>query len=337
MTTLHAFAAAITAGAAAALLFLFGAGLGLSLAGTFLALASPLPIYVAGLGWGSLAAGGAGVVAVMAATLYGDPLVASVFSVAFALPAFVLSHLAVVPRGPRTENQKLGATHGPAEEPVWRSASALTLALVAVGLVEVAVAALALAAGEAGLAGTVRERLGALMTAAYGASSDDAAITAIVDAWDSLVLGAIVVAVMLAHAALGALAQGLVRSAGILRRPAPAFWQLRLPVWLSILAVVLAALVAVLDIAVGEREGPVAFAIHLATGFLLVLGGGFLLQGLAVLHALTRGMSAQPLVLAGSYMVVLVFQPFGALAFAAVGFAECWAGFRERFGAGMEE
>ena len=333
MTKLHAFAAAVTAGAAAALLFLFGTGLGLSLAGTFLVLASPLPIYVAGLGWGSLAAGGAGVVAVMAATLYGDPLVASVFSVAFALPAFVLSHLAVVPHG------AFGGRRGPAEEPAWRSASALTLALVAIGLVEVAAAALALAlaAGEAGLAGTVRERLGALMAAAYGASSDDAAITAIVDAWDSLVLGAIVVAVMLAHAALGALAQGLVRSAGVLRRPAPAFWQLRLPVWLSILAVVLAAIVAVLDAAAGEREGPVAFAIHLATGFLLVLGGGFLLQGLAVLHALTRGMSAQPLMLVGSYMAVLVFQPFGALAFAAVGFAECWAGFRERFGAGMEE
>ncbi len=331
MTKLHAFAAAVTAGAAAALLFLFGTGLGLSLAGTFLVLASPLPIYVAGLGWGSLAAGGAGVVAVMAATLYGDPLVASVFSVAFALPAFLLSHLAVVPHG------AFGGRRGPAEEPAWRSASALTLALVAVGLVEVAVAALALAAGEAGLAGTVRERLGALMAAAYGASSDDAAITAIVDAWDSLVLGAIVVAVMLAHAALGALAQGLVRSVGVLRRPAPAFWQLRLPVWLSILAVVLAAIVAVLDAAAGGREGPVAFAIHLATGFLLVLGGGFLLQGLAVLHALTRGMSAQPLMLVGSYMAVLVFQPFGALAFAAVGFAECWAGFRERFGAGMEE
>ena len=329
MTRLHAFAAAVTAGAASALLFFIGAGLGLSLAGTFLVLASPLPIYVAGLGWGSLAAGGAGALAVAGATLYGDPLAASVFSVAFAMPAFLLAHLAVAPSAPA------GAEP---QEPVWRSASALALGLIAVGLVQVAVAALALAAGDAGLAGFIRERLAALMVAAYGATpEDDAAIAAIVDLWDSLVLGAIVAAVMLAHAALGALAQGLVRSAGVPRRPAAAFWRLRLPAWLSVLAVVLAAAAFALDMALAERQGPAAFAVHLLTGFLLVLGAGFLLQGLAVLHALTRGIGAQPLVLAGCYMMVLVFQPFGALAFAAVGFVECWAGFRERFGAGMEE
>lgn len=332
MARLHAFAAAVTAGAAAALLFLFGAGLGLSLAGTFLVLASPLPIYVAGLGWGSLAAGGAGAVAVMGATLYGDPLAASVFSVAFVMPAFLLTHLAVSPLAP--------AAGGGGGEVLWRSASALALALVAIGLTEVAVAALALAAGDAGLAGNIRERLAALMAAAYGVqpgAGDDGAIAAIVDLWDSLVLGAIVAAVMLAHAALGALAQGLVRSAGVLRRPAPVFWRLRLPAWLAVLAAALAITAFALDMAVAGREGPAAFAVYLLTGFLLVLGAGFLLQGLAVLHALTRGMSAQPLVLAGCYMTVLVFQPFGALAFAAVGFAECWAGFRERFGAGMEE
>ncbi len=330
MARLHAFAAAVTAGAASALLFFIGAGLGLSLAGTFLALASPLPIYVAGLGWGSLAAGGAGALAVAGATLYGDPLAASVFSVAFVMPAFLLAHLAVAPSAPAAGAQPL--------EPVWRSASALALALIAVGLVQVAIAALALASGDAGLAGLVRERLAALMVAAYGAApEDDAAIAAIVDLWDSLVLGAIVAAVMLAHAALGALAQGLVRSAGVPRRPAPAFWRLRLPAWLSVLAVALAAAAFALDMALAERQGPAAFAVHLLTGFLLVLGAGFLLQGLAVLHALTRGIGAQPLVLAGCYMLVLVFQPFGALAFAAVGFVECWAGFRERFGAGMEE
>ena len=63
---------------------------------------------------------------------------------------------------------------------------------------------------------------------------------------------------------------------------------------------------------------------------------GFLLQGLAVLHALTRGMGAQPFILAGSYMVVLVFQPFGVMVFAAIGFADRWANFRERFGVDLD-
>ena len=316
---------ALVAGFSSAALYVVG--LGGSVWGVFLVLISPLPIYIAGLKWGSLAAGAAGVFAVMAAVVAGDLLLASVFSVAFMMPAFFLTHLAIRPVG------------GDGDDPVWPGATRLTLALMAVGLLEVAVAALAISMTEAGLPGTVRSNLSLLAESLYGARSSHGpdAVTDVVDLvdfWDSLVLGCILAVVLAAHVAMGALAQGLVSGGATPLRPSPAFGRLRLPAWPSVAALLLAATVLGLDALEGDRVGTAGFLIHVLTGFLLVLCVGFLLQGLAVLHALTRGMGAQPFILAGSYMAVLVFQPFGAMAFAAVGFAECWANFRERFGVG---
>jgi hypothetical protein len=225
----------------------------------------------------------------------------------------------------------------PDNEPVYLSASDLTQVLVILGLFLVAIAALAVSLTEVGLVGTIRSNLNLLMSTFYGNDAShgpDAVqnISQIVDFWDSLVLGTMIAVVTASHAAMAALGQGLVRSAGHAQRPAPPFWRLRLPGWPFYLTILLGAVVLALDTLGGDREGTIAFVIYILTGFLLVLGVGFLLQGLAVLHALTRGMGAQPLILAGSYMVVLVFQPFGAMAFTAVGFVERWANFRERFG-----
>ena len=325
MPNLYIPLVALVAGFSSAALYVVG--LGGSVWGVFLVLVSPLPIYVAGLKWGSLAAGAAGVFAVMATVVAGDLLLASVFSAAFAMPAFLLSHLATRPAG------------GDPAEPVWPDATRLTLALMAVGFLEVTLAALAVSTGEAGLPGVVRSNLSLLAESLYGARSShgpDAVtdVVDIVDFWDSLVLGLIVAVVLTAHAAMGALAQGLVSNSATPLRPSPAFDRLRLPAWPSVTAALLAAAVLGLDALEGDRLGTAGFSIHVLTGFLLVLCVGFLLQGLAVLHALTRGMGARPFILAGAYMAVLVFQPFGAVAFAAVGFAERWAGFRERFGAG---
>ena len=323
MKTLYTPLVALVAGVISAVCFVVG--LSHSLWGVFLVLCSPLPIYIAGLGWGSLSAGLAGVFAVMGVMACGDPLLASIFSVVFMMPAFLLSHLAVQPVG------------GTEAEPVRMRVSGLVQALLIIGLVLVAITSLALASTQAGLVGTIRSNLSLLAETFFGARSShgpDAVndVADLVNFWDSLVLGLILAVVMTVHATMGALAQGLVRSGGSPIRNAPPFWQFRLPAWPGILAVVLAAVVMGLDTVSGDRTGTTAFVIYLFTGFVLVLCVGFLLQGLAVLHALTRGMGAQPFILAGTYMVVLVFQPFGAMAFAAVGFAERWANFRERFG-----
>jgi hypothetical protein len=305
---------------------LYVVGLSHSIWGVFLVLCSPLPIYIASLSFNSLASGIAGVIAVAGVMAFSDPLLASVFSIAFVLPAFLLGHIAT---------QQVGKTqHG---DPIYRSAADMTQMLLILGVFIVTISALAVSLTPAGLVGSIRSNLNLLMNDFYGADAShgpDAVtnLADIVDLWDSLVLGMIVAVVVASHAAMGALGQGLARSGGKAQRPAPAFWRLRLPGWPSYLTLLLGVAVMGLDTLSGDREGTIAFVIYLLTGFLLVLGVGFLLQGLAVLHALTRGMGAQPFILAGSYLVVLVFQPFGAMVFATVGFVERWANFRERFG-----
>jgi hypothetical protein len=324
MLTLYTPLVAMVAGIAAGSLYVVG--LSHSIWGVFLVLCSPLPIYIASLSFNSLASGIAGVIAVAGVMAFSDPLLASVFSIAFVLPAFLLGHIAT---------QQVGKTqHG---DPIYRSAADMTQMLLILGVFIVTISALAVSLTPAGLVGSIRSNLNLLMNDFYGADAShgpDAVtnLADIVDLWDSLVLGMIVAVVVASHAAMGALGQGLARSGGKAQRPAPAFWRLRLPGWPSYLTLLLGVAVMGLDTLSGDREGTIAFVIYLLTGFLLVLGVGFLLQGLAVLHALTRGMGAQPFILAGSYLVVLVFQPFGAMVFATVGFVERWANFRERFG-----
>lgn len=320
-TPLNPFVPLVAMVAAFASALLFGFGMASSFWGLFLVIASPLPIYVAGLGWGSLASGFAGVLAVTCLLMFFDPVMTSVYSLGFVVPAFILTHLAIQP------------VSGTDEAPRWLASSALARVFLVVGLVEITLLTIVLTMTEAGLAGTVRGNLHEV--ASWFEQSDEEsrqAMADLVDFWDSLVPGTLVGGIMIGHAVMGALAQGLLVSFATPMRPSPVFWQLRLPVWPSIAALVAAAVALGVDTLAGSTGGMAAFVVYLATGFVLVLGTGFLLQGLAVLHALTRGLGMQPLFLMAAYVVVLVFQPFGALAFAAVGFADCWAGFRERFG-----
>jgi len=308
---------ALLAGAASAGLYVYG--LTLTITGVFLLLLAPLPLWLAGLGWGSTAAGLAGVVGAIAVLLLSDPMIGTMYAVMLAIPTAILAHLAV-------------ARHKEPGSEKWFPANALISALVVVGLIQALIAALALAATDAGLVGTVRGNLvtvfGAYVTEDSGAGSG-----AVIDQWDSLVLGALIALTMMAQAGTGALAQGLLAAANKALRPSPSFWALRVGDWTRVLIVPLLIAVVVLDATgMAADGGSGGFFQFLGMAFVLVLGVGFLLQGLAVMHALTRGMRIQPLVLAGVYLVALVFQPFGSALFALIGFFDRWGNFRERFG-----
>lgn len=308
---------ALLAGAASAGLYVYG--LTLTITGVFLLLLAPLPLWLAGLGWGATAGGLAGAVGAIAVLLVADPLIGSMYAAVLAIPTAILVHLAM-------------ARHADTSTERWFPANALLSALVLVGLAQALIAALALAATDAGLVGTVRDNLarvfGAFVTEDSGAGSG-----AVIDQWDSLVLGALIAVTMLSQAGTAALAQGLLAAANRKLRPTPTFWSMRVGDWTRV-AMVLFLVVAVALDATGAAAdgGSGGFFQFLGMAFVLVLGVGFLLQGLAVMHALTRGMRAQPFVLAGAYFVALVFQPFGAALFALVGFFDRWGDFRERFG-----
>jgi hypothetical protein len=290
----------------------------------FLVLLSPLPIFMAGLGAGATAGGIAGAVAVVAALIYSgsDPLLGSVFSVFFVLPAFFLARLAILSR--EDETGKI----------TWFPLDGLAQTLVVIGLVDVALTAVVLSLTDMGLAGTVRQNLELIVGAVYGDSSpQDYAV--IVDQWDSLVFGAVVAVVMVSLAGCGALAQGLLVSFGRHLRPTPPFWRLGLPNWPAFGLIICVAVGFVAEDLFGTSD-TIIFVSYLATGFALVFVVGFLLQGLAVMHGMTRGLSFQFLILTGVYLVVITFQPFGALTFSAVGLADRWGSFRERFGPGLD-
>jgi len=305
----------LLAGILSAGLYIYG--LTLTASSVFMMLLAPLPLWLAGLGWGPLAAGIAGATGAIGGLLVTDPMIASLYVAAFAIPVAVLCQLALARRA-----------DGGRES--WFPANALLGSLVAVGLVQALVAALALSLTEAGLAGTVRENMIAVLGAF--ATEETAGSEAVVDQWDSLVLGLLVGTVMVAQAATAALAQGLLSASGRKQRPTPAFWALRLGDWTRVLMVPLLAAVVVADLAGSGAAGRGAFLLFLGKAFVLVLGVGFLVQGLAVMHALTRGMRVQPLVLAGVYFVALAMQPFGSALLALIGFFDRWGNFRERFG-----
>ena len=310
---------ALLAGAASGGLYVYG--LTLTITGVFLLLLAPLPLWLAGLGWGATAAGLGGAVGAIGVLLVAGPMIGSMYALVLAIPAVILVNLAM-------------AQHRDPAREAWFPANALVSALVVIGLVQALIAALALSATDAGLVGTVRDNLvtvfGAYVTEDSGEGSG-----AVIDQWDSLVLGALIAVTMLAQVGTAALAQGLLAAFQKAARPSPSFWALRVGDWTRVLFVPLLIAVVALDATgIAAQNGPGGFFQFLGMAFVLVLGVGFLLQGLAVMHALTRGMRTQPLVLGGVYLVALTFQPFGSALFALIGFFDRWGNFRERFGVG---
>ena len=216
----------------------------------------------------------------------------------------------------------------------WFPLDAMLQVLVVIGLLDVLLVAILLGLSEDGLVRTIQYNLELLVGALY-AESEPAEYAGIVSQWDSLVLGAVIAAVMTSLACCGALAQGLLVNTGRNLRPSPSFWRLAMPTWAVILGL-LSLLIAFLVEDILGSEPWVLFLAYVTTGFTLVFIVGFLLQGLAVMHGMTRGLSFQFLILTAVYMIVIVFQPFGALTFAAIGLADRWGNFRERFGPGTD-
>ncbi len=313
---------AVVAGMVSATLYIVG--LSGSAWGLFMVFLSPLPIFLAGLGGGGIASGIAGAVAVIAAflTSAADPLLGSVFSVFFVLPAFLIAHLAM-----QSREDEDGKTQ-------WFPLNAMLQLLVVIGLLDIVLISILLGLSEEGLVGTIQRNLSLLVGALYGDSAPEE-YAGLVNQWDSLVMGAVIAAVMVSLACCGALAQGLLVSSGRNMRPSPAFWRLEMPTW-AVVAGLFSLLIAFLAEDILGTEPSVLYLTYVTTGFTLVFIVGFLLQGLAVMHGMTRGLSYQFLILTAVYMIVVVFQPFGALTFAAIGLADRWGNFRERFGPGFD-
>ena len=282
-------------------------------------LLSPLPVMMAGLGWGwASAAVGAGASAA-AISVIGNGRAALFYTLAIGLPAALFAYLALLSRperdpitgAARLEWYPLGRIVAWA---VGWAAVLTTFALLATGPdVDGLRAAL-------GAAFDKMQVIRGVDTAPGTGNTSPTAPGEGVTAVDTKMFVEIMViwfpwavaTCWLTMAMLNAWAAGhCIRLSGRLARPWPDLASLQLP-----------------------RQTPIAFAAAVASSFLPGMAGlmasgaasaivfAYVLVGLAILHAVTRGRSIRPMLLTLVYGALLLLSPFSALAVAMIGLAE---------------
>lgn len=297
------------AGLAAALLFVAPVG-GSMLAFPLFALTG-LPVAIAGLGWGVLAAAAAVFTALIAITAFLGSLPAGFVYVAlFGAPVMWLVYLAGLSRGETA----------PGSGKVWYPATRILLhATLAVGI-GVVVAGV--------LTGFDREALVTEASSAFaeifGTGADGRPLTAAdIAPMMRFYVGAMPFVTAFSMTLITVFdlwaAERVVRISGRLARTAPPLWTTALP--REVLAGFAAAVV--LALALPFPTGDIAKV------FAGAFFGGLVLMGLAVLHALTYGGAGRVGVLVAAYVITFV-SGLPILLLAIVGGADPFFNFRAR-------
>jgi hypothetical protein len=316
---------AIGAGLASALLFV------LSAKGTLLALIlayfAPLPLMIASLGFGQWtglvgALLGSGLIAIL---LY--PMVGLIYAIGIAVPAWLVCAAAL--RGaPLPEPQPTRPARQKTPAPVVSNSAPMRALAVATLFfaVSLSVGALALAAAHGGLSSTLNQLTDQIAPILRELKD---ATTGLPESLDPDRVARILVRIMapaMAGSGLMLVTANLWLAARTVQISArlPTSWpdipyNLRLPIPLA------AALVPAIGlIFVGHEIGFVAGIV--AT----VLATALSLQGLAVMHDLTRGMSSRTPLLFGAYLIMSFVPPWPMAVFALVGLADAALALRER-------
>jgi hypothetical protein len=285
------------AGGAAAALLLASIVSG-SFVAVFLFYLAPMPILIAALGWGHLAGLIAAATATVAIAVVSGTFIFAVPVVAFG--AWWLGYLTLLARAS-------AAGDGTLE---WYPVGRLVLWS--------AVIAAAVVAAVVPLFGSDQESLHAALRKGYeNIISDKSAIDLLVVAMPP---AAAVFSTILNLVNLW-LAARVVRFSGRLTRPWPDLTALALPpASLGLLAAAVAGALAP-DL-VGILSGALAASLLMA----------FAILGFAVLHAITRGLTGRPAVLAGAYVATFVIG-WPVVGAALLGFAETLFNIRERLAA----
>jgi hypothetical protein len=297
----------LVAGLAAALLFvaLFG---GTPLAVPLFILTG-VPIAIAGLGWGivpSLAAAAAGAAIVFART---DITGAGVFAALFAVPVTWTTAAVVLPRP-----EAWGGGWRPLGDVLTHAAAAMALAVVAVGLIigyDPPALTTDITAALVDLAASANTGAGPLPTTA-----DLQPLVAI----NVLLMPASVAIIGLAVVVLDVyLAARSVRLSGGLKRPEENLSSVAVPVGVP----------AGFVVATGLAFVPGTFG-HVAEAVAGALGGAIAMIGLAVIHAVTRGISGRIAILSTIYALLVPLSGVVVLVLALIGLAESVFNIRAR-------
>jgi hypothetical protein len=306
----------VGAGATAALLFAVASSTALSL---LLALLAPLPIFIVALGWSSVA----GIVAsISAAAMLGAALgfpTSLGFLLGVGAPASWLGYLSLLARP---------AHNGAASNLEWYPTGRLVLWAAVLGTVMVVVSLMITFGTEwptfqAGLR-KVTEEIAELQARA---GRDPAAVERLttkemIDALTATLPGAVAVFATLINCFNLWLAGRIVHVSGRLRRPWPDLPAMQLP---PLAPAILAACLVGLWLP--------EFASFIAASFAASLITVFTFVGLAVMHAITRGIASRPLMLAVLYISIVPLAGLPLLLASLLGLAESVLNIRARVAA----
>lgn len=273
---------------------------------------SPLPVAIAGLGWGWLTAIVACVTAALAILVIGAPQQAAFHALTIGAPTAVLAYYILLNRDaggigpdgqPDVEWYPLGRVVAMAA--LWAGVLA-TLALITT------------ATDVEGIRAAVRGTIERLIKSGSvpvpgtkGGTIGDAEIDAMATLM-TLSMPGILATVWMVIATLNLwLAGHATRFSGRLARPWPDLSELVLPRWFP--------LVFALAIAGTFVSGYLGLV---ATAFASAFFFAYMLVGLAIIHHVTRGMGGRPMILTALYMALVLLNPLSGLAVSLVGVAE---------------
>lgn len=273
---------------------------------------APVPLYLAGLGYGANAAGFALLGGTMVAGLLGGLLLALVYAAAYGVPAWTVTRILLA--APPT-----GAARG--DGGAGRALAALSLMAFAA----VAVSAFYAVGSGVPLEMQVRDSLDAAF-AQLGASVPADARGEAVAQMAAVMPGMAASAWVLMTVISAVLAQAVLNRYNRAPRPSPAYAALRLPDWASWPLVAAAALSLIAD---GDLE-------YAGRNLTFVAAVPFFFLGLAAIHTIVRKVQGTTLILTGVYLVV-AFSGWAQMVVAGLGVMELWVGVRRRFAGSPKE
>jgi hypothetical protein len=307
---------ALAAGCASALMFAsIISGAMISLLLFYLA---PLPLMVAGLGWGPLSATIGGIAAALGlGAIFGLPYCIA-FVLTVALPAWWLGHLALLGRPVAT-----GVSAGNGAAPVapvmeWYPVGRILLWTAGFAALTTMAALFTLGGDAATITGALRR--GLLRIIGVRASSPATGDTEqFIDALVMIAPAAAAIVAMMTLTLNLWLAAKITATSGRLHRPWPDLKSAALP------PMTLAALCVA--IAFCFSGGLLAILAQIVTAALMV---AYALTGFAVLHTLTLALKSRALWLGCTYAIMVVFG-WPVLAMVVLGLADAIFGFRQRY------
>ncbi|UPJ53845.1 hypothetical protein IVB30_22560 [Bradyrhizobium sp. 200] len=277
---------------------------------------APLPLMVAALGWGPLAATIGGIVAASGlGAIFGLPYCIA-FAITVALPAWWLGHLALLGR-PQADPAAGNGAAPAAPQLEWYPVGRILLWIASFAALTTIAAMLTLGSDAETITNSLRSGLMRILGPRDAASSRDierwvAALAIIAPA------AATIVAMMTLTLNLW-LAGKITATSGRLQRPWPDLKSAELPPMTLVALCVALALCFV--------GGLVAMFAQIATTALMMAYG---LTGFAVLHTLTLAFKSRIFWLCCIYAIVIAFG-WPVLAMIALGLADAIFGLRQRY------